>query len=421
MSIQPRLERFKNIQLTNRELIWMAVGVAAGLLLGLLISWAWWPSGGEKGAIPSAAISTVPAETSPASAQPASTPEATADARNDVNSLFVVLGVMLAFIGVGAIAWLYRQGAFGGGSVQTVVVGPLEQSAMGTREQEARVRAEPEAEDVRPLFNSSSARSEFSSHRAGRAVPSAVPPTRPPAVAANVAPFEEEEEGLASPFSGASPSARNPSHSIAPSVAASASFSGDLLIDDSEEEVSDDEDWQPASLPPRERTTPPPTAWPVGAPRSERYPTIDTMEVTYVAGSQQLDWARNIPGPNKDVYLGEYGVGVSERHGMLNNDPDQVVAMEVYLFDKSDDKNLSTVGRVILSEYADTHLRKLFEREKERLGPIVAQPNTLLQLETRQFLLLCRIVDVAYRDGIFERLKMELELKKKSSVASEAI
>jgi hypothetical protein len=88
--------------------------------------------------------------------------------------------------------------------------------------------------------------------------------------------------------------------------------------------------------------------------------------------------------------------------------------MEVYIFDKSDDKNLSTVGRIILSEYADTHLRKHFEREKDRLGPIVAQPNTLLQLETRQFLLLCRIVDVAYRDGIFERLEMKLELKRKS-------
>ncbi|GIV75202.1 MULTISPECIES: hypothetical protein [Caldilinea] len=405
MSIQPRLERFKNIQLTNRELIWMLVGFAAGLLLGLLISWAWWPVEAGTSVTTSVAVST----------PPVSTPETTSNDGNGANSLLIVFGVLLAFIGGGAIAWLYQQGAFGGGSAQTAVVGPLEQGGVEAREKETVARSELEVDDVRSSFGSSSARSGISGHETVRAVSSVVPPTRPPATAASVAPFEEEEEGLPSPFSGASASMRSTSQSIAPSVAASASFSGGLLVDDSEEEaLSGDEERQSASLATRERAMPSAAGWPVGISRSERYPTIDTMEVKYVAGSQQLDWTRNIPGSNEDVYLGEYGVGVSERYGILNNDPDQVVAMEVYIFDKSDDKNLSTVGRIILSEYADTHLRKHFEREKDRLGPIVAQPNTLLQLETRQFLLLCRIVDVAYRDGIFERLEMKLELKRKS-------
>lgn len=410
MSIQPRLERFKNIQLTNRELIWMLVGFAAGLLLGLLMSWAWWPVEAGTSVTTSAATVTLPVST-----PPVSTLETTSDDGNGANSLLIVLGVLLAFIGGGAIVWLYQQGAFGGRSAQTVVVGPLEQSAVDTHGKETVARPELEVDDVRSSFGPSSVRSGISGHGTMRAASSVVPPTRPPATAAHVAPFEEEEEGLPSPFSGASASMRSASPSIAPSVAASASFSGDLLIDDSEEEaLAGDEERQSTSPAIRERATPPAGGWPVGVSRSERYPTIDTMEVKYVAGSQQLDWTRNIPGPNADVYLGEYGVGVSERYGILNNDPDQVVAMEVYIFDKSDDKNLSTVGRIILSEYADTHLRKHFEREKDRLGPIVAQPNTLLQLETRQFLLLCKIVDVAYRDGIFERLEMKLELKRKS-------
>ncbi len=85
-----------------------------------------------------------------------------------------------------------------------------------------------------------------------------------------------------------------------------------------------------------------------------------------------------------------------------------------YIFDKSDEKHMVTVNRALLSEYADTHLRKHFEREKDKLGPIVAQPKTTVQLEARQFVLLCTITDVRYTDeGIFSRLDLDLELKKK--------
>ena len=128
-----------------------------------------------------------------------------------------------------------------------------------------------------------------------------------------------------------------------------------------------------------------------------------------------FDWMQPIRGAQDGVYAGEYGAGVSERHGMLNNDPEQVVAIEVYIFDKSDEKHLVNVSRVVLSEYADANLRKHFEREKDRLGPIVAQPNTTLQLETRQFVLLCTITEVAYSgEGIFKRVAMDMELKKRS-------
>jgi hypothetical protein len=210
MSIQPRLERFKNIQLTNRELIWMLVGFAAGLLLGLLISWAWWPVEAGTSVTTSVAVST----------PPVSTPETTSNDGNGANSLLIVFGVLLAFIGGGAIAWLYQQGAFGGGSAQTAVVGPLEQGGVEAREKETVARSELEVDDVRSSFGSSSARSGISGHETVRAVSSVVPPTRPPATAASVAPFEEEEEGLPSPFSGASASMRSTSQSIAPSVAA---------------------------------------------------------------------------------------------------------------------------------------------------------------------------------------------------------
>jgi len=155
--------------------------------------------------------------------------------------------------------------------------------------------------------------------------------------------------------------------------------------------------------------------WMAGAGRLERYQTIDHFHAEFTVGMQNFDWTQHIQGVQDGVYAGEYGAGVSERHGMLNNDPEQVVAIEVYIFDKSDEKHLVNVSRVVLSEYADTHLRKQFEREKDRLGPIVAQPNTTLQLETRQFVLICTITDVVYSDeGIFKRVIMDMELKKKN-------
>ncbi|MEJ5247137.1 hypothetical protein [Caldilinea sp.] len=408
MSIQPiqsRLERFKEIRLTERELTWMLIGVAAGLVLGLLVGWVWQPA--ERGA--KTDVSTAVISTPPVSAV-----AATGDAGNGANLFLIALGVLVASAGAGALVWLYQQGALQWRGAQTTVVGPLEQSASEARPKKAEVRPTLESSDVHSAFNASSTRVPVTSYRAVSSAPAAVPPVRPPA-AANVAPFDEEEEGLSSPFSSASASMRSSAQTIAPSVAAPAPFPGRARVDDAEAEetATSDEGLQRAAPDVRQPAAPVMGGWAPPGARVERYPTIDELDVKYVAGSQQLDWARNIPSPQGDLYLGEYGVGVSERHGMLNNDPDQVVAMEVYLFDKSDDKNLSTVGRIILSEYADTHLRKHFEREKDRLGPIVAQPNTVLQLETRQFLLLCKIVDVAYRDGIFERLEMKLELKKK--------
>ena len=99
---------------------------------------------------------------------------------------------------------------------------------------------------------------------------------------------------------------------------------------------------------------------------------------------------------------------------MLNNDRDQVVAVEVYLFDKSDETQLMDINRVLLSEYAHDHLLKHFERDKERFGPIVAQRNTTFELSGRQLVLKCSVRDVLYSpEGIFQRLVVDMELKKK--------
>ncbi len=170
---------------------------------------------------------------------------------------------------------------------------------------------------------------------------------------------------------------------------------------------------QPAAAPAPERPAAVPPVYGAGTNNLDRYPTIDQYTAEYVAGMEYFDYSKSIPGgPNN--YLGEYGVGISERHGVLNSDRDQVVAMEIYLFDKSDETQLVDVNRVLLSEYAHDHLLKHFERDKERYGPIVAQRNTAFELNGRQLVLKCNVREVVYStEGIFQRLVVDMELKKK--------
>ncbi|MBK8046292.1 MAG: hypothetical protein IPK16_03675 [Anaerolineales bacterium] len=144
----------------------------------------------------------------------------------------------------------------------------------------------------------------------------------------------------------------------------------------------------------------------------DRYTIIDSHIATYQVGVFDFDFTKNVENPDGSGYIGEYGIGISERHGILNNNLDQVVAIEVYLFDKSDENNLSTTTRALLSEYAHDNLYKYFEQEK----PITLQKTTPpFQLEGRRLLLDCTVKDVKYtRDGIFQSVSVDLKLMQKN-------
>jgi hypothetical protein len=150
------------------------------------------------------------------------------------------------------------------------------------------------------------------------------------------------------------------------------------------------------------------------AGRTERYTTLDSHTATYQVGMLDFDYTKNVENTKGTGYIGEYGIGISERHGTINNNLEQVVALEVYLFDKTDETQMSTVTRVLLSEYAHDNLYKVFDREKQSADPITAQPNTNFQIEGKQLLLDCTVTDVRYtRDGIFQAITVEMVLKQK--------
>lgn len=479
MSFQSTLDRFKEVQINRKELIWVLIGAVAGLVLGLLIGWVWWPvewQGGSLSALSretqaeyvstvadayatystqealeqarqrlalldgnlptlfDAALVTytarpdgsaqvanlaalasalgIPVKALPAAPIPAdqaaqaplpATPAAGVIERNEPNGFWNGLQFLASVIilAIGAyLGWLlFKRLRPATPQATPPAIGPLSQPAPAVASQ--------------PITAYSSAappRTAPPGYTAAQAAATQVQPVQPPAMG-NVPPFEPEESGAGAPapVRGGQP--------IAPSVAVPPAAPG-AFIEDAPDDEEDDSPHQADATSPSTAVGQRPGAsslgWAPGVGRVERYPTIDHFEARFTAGMDHFDWTRNIPGPQEDVYLGEYGIGVSDRHGMLNNDPDQVVAIEVYIFDKSDEKNLVNVSRVVLSEYADTNLRRHFEREKDRLGPIVAQPKTTLQLEARQFILLCTINEVRYTpEGIFERVNMDLELKKK--------
>ncbi len=153
---------------------------------------------------------------------------------------------------------------------------------------------------------------------------------------------------------------------------------------------------------------------------SSRYKLLEIYTAHYQAGIHDYDESHPITDPLTAKYIGECGMGVSTKNGLLQNHPDQVVALEVWLFDKTDDKNIGSQTRVLLSEYAiDHNLDQAFLRERQDdPRPFTAQPNVRFQLESQNLLLDCTIVEAIYTPsgptkGTFQSVQIDMHVHKK--------
>jgi hypothetical protein len=153
---------------------------------------------------------------------------------------------------------------------------------------------------------------------------------------------------------------------------------------------------------------------------NSKYKLLELYTAQYQIGIRDYDESHPIMDAQSGKYIGECGMGASAKNSLLQNNPEQVVALEIWLFDKTDDKNLGSQTRVLLSEYAiDHHLDQAFVKERQDdPRPFTAQPNVRFQLESPNLLLDCTIVEAIYAPsgptkGIFQSVKVEMAIHKK--------
>ena len=147
---------------------------------------------------------------------------------------------------------------------------------------------------------------------------------------------------------------------------------------------------------------------------------LATFNPQYQAGDLDFEQSFNILDDETGYYIGECGMGVNMKNGVLQNNPENVIALDVWLFDKKTDKTLSSQTRVLLSEYAiDNDLEQAFTRERQNeSAPVVAQPGVAFQLTGQNLVVDCQIIEAQYTgsgstSGIFQNVKIEMTVRVK--------
>lgn len=204
-----------------------------------------------------------------------------------------------------------------------------------------------------------------------------------------------------------------------------ARFQGPTTDASEEDEEEDDEveapplHRNPTTAPVVRHREPTPSA-PSPLPPRTRYKILDQHTLQYRIGMPEYDESKAILDPAAGKYIGEFGMGVSTKNGLVQTGPDQVIALEVWLFDKSDERSMGQQTRILLSEYAmDNNLEQVFLKERQdNPRPFTAQPGVHFQLESQNLLLDCVIVDVKYTQsgaakGIFQNIKVEMTVQQK--------
>lgn len=220
--------------------------------------------------------------------------------------------------------------------------------------------------------------------------------------------------------------------------------------DDDLLEVDEDEPLEPPARAPAirfgsiERTPPPSTALPTSAEgaappaaapfrpeaarsaalassaKASKYKMLEIYTAHYQVGAPEYDESHPITDPYTAKYIGECGMGASPKNGSFQNTPDQVIALEIWLFDKIDERSPATQTRMLFSEYAIDHqLDQAFLKERQDdPRPIVAQPNVHFQLESQNLMLDCTIIEAIYTPsgpmkGAFQSVKVEMAVHRK--------
>ena len=151
---------------------------------------------------------------------------------------------------------------------------------------------------------------------------------------------------------------------------------------------------------------------------------IDEFIASYHIGNLDYDQSHPIYASGSKNSIGEFGMGINTKNGIYLNSPEHVIALDVWLFDKTESENLSNETLVLLSEYAaeNSALREsIVDEENGEIAPIVPEPGARFKLEGKNLFLLCEIIEVAFSPaepaGIFEELEVKLTVFAKRDTA----
>ena len=140
----------------------------------------------------------------------------------------------------------------------------------------------------------------------------------------------------------------------------------------------------------------------------------------YQAGLADYEESYRIVDSESGGYLGDCGMGINMKNGVLQNNPDHVIALDVWFYDKKADRGQGNQSRVLLSEYAiDNKLEQAFTRERPNdPNPLVAQPGVSFQLKGPNMILDCQIIEAEYTknppsSGIFQNVKVQMTVRAK--------
>ena len=144
--------------------------------------------------------------------------------------------------------------------------------------------------------------------------------------------------------------------------------------------------------------------------------SLGSYTAHYQAGTEDdYDQTFKILDVDSGKYIGDCGMGVNIKNGVLQTNPDHVIALDIWLYDKSTERGQANTSRVLLSEYViDSKLEGAFTRERPNdPAPVVAQPGVSFQLKGQSLVLDCEIVDATYVKngpalGTFQSVSVEM-------------
>lgn len=195
------------------------------------------------------------------------------------------------------------------------------------------------------------------------------------------------------------------------------------VIDDDLEEEGDQPDTSHTDIASQAATTAATAAasaaTPVPASRATApVRTLNTYTFQYHAGIADYDQSRPIIDPESGLQVGDCGMGVNVKNNTVQNNPDNVIALDVWLVDKKAEKSFSSQDRVLLSEYViDHNLESTFIRERPNdPSPIIPQPGTTFQIKGPSLTLDCVVTEVNYiknnaAAGMFQSLSIDMTVR----------